>query len=82
MDKYEFSEEQSRRVKAGLVASDKKGGRPRKEIDVARVLKWLNRGDPQTDIAHDQRMSVTTLKERMKESGIIKEETVYVLNNA
>lgn len=79
MEDKAFREEQSRRIREGLAASDKKGGKPRKDIDVNRVLKWLNRGDPQTAVAHDQGMSVSTLKIRMKEEGIIKEASVYVL---
>lgn len=79
MKDKEFKEEQSRRVREGLAASKKKGGRPYLPLNLEKALEWLNRGDSVTDVATNQNMSYTTLKRRLDAVGVKKVAAVYAV---
>lgn len=79
MEEEEYIEEHRRRIIEGRERLGISGGRPRKEINVPIVLERLNQHVPMTEIAVGQHMTVQTLEKRMKEMGIVKEATVYVL---
>jgi DNA invertase Pin-like site-specific DNA recombinase len=72
MKPEEYREEHRRRILEGRQRTGKRGGRPRKEINVPVVLQRLNQGLSKTEIAAGQHCSVTTLDRRMEEAGIVK----------
>lgn len=72
LDGEKYSEEHRRRIMEGLKTGNH-GGRPRKEINKKIVIARLNQDVPLTEIAAGQKMSVKTLKVRMREAKIKKE---------
>ena len=60
------------RTKAGLERAKREGkriGRPRKEVDIGKVLELRRKGVSFKDIARLMSVSYSTLKRRLKESG-------------
>jgi len=72
LDDEVYRAEHQRRIIEGLKHSKNLGGRPRKEINKEIVIARLNQGVPFTEIAAGQRMSVKTLKKRMREAKIMR----------
>lgn len=66
-----YREVHKRKIREGKKRSGKKGGRPRKEINIRRVKTRYAQGIPLYQIATLEGCCVNVLKDRLKEAGVV-----------